>query len=423
VQVLSSVSVRPDDSSSAAAGSGKTRVLRVIARMNIGGPAYHVSMLSGRLDPDRFTTLLVHGRTAAGEGSFEHLAESEGCRVALVPGLRPEIRPLDDLRALFGLVGAIHRFRPQILHTHTAKAGFLGRLAGVLAPGPRPIIVHTYHGHVLEGYFGGAQSAIYSFLERQLARISDCLVAVSQATVDDLLRLRVAPPSRFRVVPIGLDLDRFLRPDREAATRFRALSGAARDEVLVAYVGRLVPIKRLDLILRAVAAGRDRGAPLRLAVVGDGPSRPELELLARRLGIADTVRFLGYMTDVGPATAAADLAILASENEGTPVSLIEAGAAGRPAVATAVGGVPDVVVPGAGVLVPRGDSTALADALSRLASDSGLREEMGVRAREHVTRRFSIERLLADMEALYDELLDQRPNELAPTAARHSSAS
>jgi glycosyltransferase involved in cell wall biosynthesis len=407
----------------AVARSDATRVLRVIARMNVGGPAYHVSILSGRLNRDRFETLLVHGKLGRGEGSFEHLAHSEGCAVKVLDHLRPEVRPLVDLRALFELIRLIQRYRPHILHTHTAKAGFVGRLAAVLSPGPRPIIVHTYHGHVLEGYFGAARSAVYRLLERQLARISDCLIGVSQATVDDLLRLRVAPPSRFRVVPIGLDLDRFLRPDTEAAARFRALSGTGRDEVLVAYVGRLVPIKRLDLILRAVAAGRDRGAPVRLAVVGDGPSRPELELLARRLGIADTVRFHGYMTDVGAATAAADLAILASENEGTPVSLIEAGAAGRPAVATAVGGVPDVVVPGAGVLVPRGDSTALADALSRLASDPGLREEMGARAREHVTGRFSIERLLDDMEALYDELLDERPNELAPTAARHSSAS
>jgi glycosyltransferase involved in cell wall biosynthesis len=379
-----------------------TRVLRVIARMNIGGPAHHVSMLSGRLDRGRFGTRLAYGRIAASEGSFERLAEREGCVVEVVPGLGPKIRPLDDLRALFGLIGILHRYRPHILHTHTAKAGFLGRLAAVLSPHPRPIIVHTYHGHVLEGYFGRGTSAIYRFLERRLASVSDCLVGVSKATVDDLVRLGVAGRERFRVIPVGLDLERFrdlgakpgvmLKPDGEG-------------ETVAACVGRLVPIKRVDLILRAVAEARRQGSPVRLVVAGDGECRPELERLAAELDLADSVEFLGYVSDSSRVVAAADLAILASDNEGTPVALIEAAAAGRPAVATAVGGVPEVVVAGAGILVPRGDYAALATALIRLARDRPLREQMGAHAREHVLRHFSIDRLLTDIERLYEELL------------------
>jgi glycosyltransferase involved in cell wall biosynthesis len=373
--------------------------------MNIGGPAHHVSMLSGRLDPSRFQTLLVYGRLAPGEGSFESLAHKEGCTVKVLPGLSPEMRPGTDLRALLDLMRLIRAYRPQIVHTHTAKAGFVGRLAVVLSPGPRPIIVHTYHGHVLEGYFGRSRSAAYRFLERQLARVSECLIGVSQATVDDLVRLRVAPRDRFRVVPIGLDLRRFLRPSSEAAAMLRNECGTSADEVLVAFVGRLVPIKRVDLVLRAFATGRQEGVPIRLMVVGDGPCRASLEDLAHRLGISDFVRFLGYLPDTTAVAAAADIAILASDNEGTPVSLIEAAAAGRPAVATAVGGVPDVVVSGTGLLVSRGDHAALARGVARLARDPELRAEMGARAREHVTGTFSIERLLHDVEKLYDELL------------------
>jgi glycosyltransferase involved in cell wall biosynthesis len=387
------------------AAPAATRVLQVIARMNIGGPAHHVSILSGRIDRRRFQTLLVYGRLGPREGSFESLAHVEGCRVKVLAGLTPEMRPHDDLRALLGLVRVIRTYRPQIVHTHTAKAGFVGRVAAVLSPGPRPIIVHTYHGHVLEGYFGRFRSTVYRLFERWLARVSECLIAVSEATVDDLVRLEVAPRKCFRVVPLGLDLDRFLAPDEEAALKLRKQCGISAGEVLLVFVGRLVPIKRGDLVLRAVATARLRGVPVRLMVVGDGPERPALEELAHSLGISDVVRFMGYLPDTSPAAAAADIAILASDNEGTPVALIEAGAAGRPSVATTVGGVPDVVVSGTGVLVPAGDATALADSVAWLAGDAELRAEMGARARRHVTASFSIDRVLSDIESLYDELL------------------
>ncbi|MGH2745180.1 MAG: glycosyltransferase [Pseudonocardiaceae bacterium] len=380
-------------------------MLRVIARMNIGGPAHHVSLLSGRLDRVRFRTRLAHGGITASEGSFEHLADREGCAVEVVAGLGPEIRPLGDLRALLGLVGILHRYRPHILHTHTAKAGFIGRVAALLSPNPRPVIVHTYHGHVLEGYFGRRTSALYRLLERRLATVSDCLIGVSKATVDDLVRLRVAERRKFRVVPVGLDLERFGQADRGAAAALRREWGVGDAEILAAYVGRLVSIKRLDLVLRAVAEARRRGASVRLVVAGDGERRQELERLAGDLGLDEAARFLGYVSDASSVVASADVAILASDSEGTPVALIDAAAAGLPAVATAVGGVPEVVVPGTGILVPRGDHAALGAALDRLARDRPLRERMGERAREHVRRHFSVDRLLRDIESLYEELL------------------
>jgi UDP-N-acetylmuramyl pentapeptide phosphotransferase/UDP-N-acetylglucosamine-1-phosphate transferase/glycosyltransferase involved in cell wall biosynthesis len=384
----------------------RLRILRVITRMNVGGPAYHVALLSGRLDPERFDTLLVSGKVGPGEASFEDLAGQYGARVKVVESLGPEIRPLSDARALVALIRIVWRFKPHIVHTHTAKAGLLGRFAALAAGRPRPIIVHTYHGHVLEGYFGPLQTRLYRFLERALGRVSDCLVGVSQATVDDLVRLRVAPRERFRVVPLGLELNRFLGENDVERQRFRAELGAAPSDVVLAYAGRLVPIKRVDVMLRAFARARDTGLPLRLAIAGDGVLRPQLEQLAEDLELNGAVKFLGYRSDLEAITRGSDIAVLSSDNEGTPVFLIEAAAAGRPAIATAVGGVSEVVAPQSGVLVPPGDDGAFAEAVCRLGANETLRREMGGRTREHVYSKFSSERLLADIAGLYEALLD-----------------
>jgi glycosyltransferase involved in cell wall biosynthesis len=400
---------------------GAVRVLRVIARMNVGGPAYHVSLLNGRLDRERYTSLLVHGTVGPGEASFEDLAREEGCAVQVVGQLGPEIKPVSDIRAFVAVLRAIRRFRPHILHTHTAKAGLIGRLAAWVMR-PRPIVVHTFHGHVLEGYFGRFTSYLYRQAERCLARASDCLIGVSGTTVEDLVRLGVAPRERFRVVPVGLDLERFAAAREEDGERFRRQVGAKSGEMLLASVGRLVPIKRLDVLLRAVSEARGAGARLRLAIVGDGQCRAELETLADELGLREVVRFTGYVEDVAPVAAAADVAVLSSDNEGTPVSLIEAGAAGTPAVATAVGGVPDVVEANeTGFLVPPGDHQGFAEALTRLAANPELCERMGARAQQRVQGRFSSERLVSDVDALYQELLGARePSDATLGYARSS---
>jgi glycosyltransferase involved in cell wall biosynthesis len=385
----------------------KVRVLRVIARLNMGGPAHHVGLLGAGLDPERYDTLLLYGDLGSGEDSLEQEVHARGARMAHVRGLRPEIRPYDDLRALMALIREVRRRRPDIVHTHTAKAGMLGRLAAILAGRPRPVIVHTYHGHVLEGYFGRAKTALYRGLERWLAKRSDALIGVSSATVDDLVRLGVGERSKFRIIPIGLDLDPFLESSAAAGAAFRVEAGVREGEVLLSFVGRLVPIKRVDVLLRALSHARASGAPVRLAVVGDGQLRPELERLASELGVADHVFFAGYRADMVPVAAAADLAVLSSDNEGTPVSLIEAAAAAKPAVSTAVGGVPDVVTLESGILTDPEDAEALGAAIAELASEPATRLEMGERARVHVADRFSVERLVEDIQALYVELLNR----------------
>lgn len=384
------------------------RVLRVIARLNMGGPAHHVGFLSGLLDPERYETLLLHGEIGAGEAQLSTTADRLGVRRETVPGLRPELRPWDDLRALFGLIRWVRRYKPDLVHTHTAKAGMLARLAAVLAGRPRPLIVHTYHGHVLEGYFGPVRNFVYRSLERFLARFSDVLIGVSSATVDDLVRLRIAPRSKFRVIPIGLDLEPFTHAPNGTRAAFRSEVGAGADDVVLTFVGRLVPIKRVDVALRALSHARASGASVRLAIVGDGEERPGLERLATELGVNDVTTFVGYTDDMVKVTAGSDLALLTSANEGTPVSLIEAAAAGRAAVATAVGGVRDVVTPETGVLTDAGDAEALGMAIAELAADSQRRDAMGEAARAHVLSRFSVARLLNDIDGLYRELGSHR---------------
>lgn len=386
----------------------RIRVLRVIGRLNMGGPAHQAALLSGRrFDPDRYETLLVHGAVPPGEASLAELAEEEGAEMRFVGELRQSVNPLHDSRALARLIGIARRFKPDVVHTHTAKAGFLGRQAA-LAVRPRPAIVHTYHGHVLEGYFGAAKSRLYLELERAMARVSDSLIGVSQATVDDLVRLGIAPRQQFRVLPLGLDLAPLAEVDEALRASTRAELGVGPDEVLLVFVGRVVPIKRLDVLLRAVAVARASDPRIRLALVGDGEERGRLERLAGELGIAPDVFFLGYRRELHSVFSASDVAVLSSDNEGTPVSLIEAAAAGLPAVATDVGGVHEVVGEETGVLVPSRDAGALAGALLAMAGDEARRRSLGRAARARAVERYGAERLLRDVDALYRELAAER---------------
>jgi len=372
----------------------RVRVLRIIARLNVGGPAHHVTILGERLDPERYETVLLVGETGPGEASFERMARDRGVDVRRVPGLSPTVRPLADLRALLALVRHVRRFRPDIVHTHTAKAGMLGRLAARLALGRRPIVVHTYHGHVLRGYFGRRTEALYRGIERALARLSTRLVGVSEATVDELVELGIAPRDRFAAIPVGLELGRFLAVEPDAGSpALRAL-----------YVGRLVPIKRVDVLIDAVAAARSDGLDVRLTIAGDGELRAALQERAAPLG--DAVTFLGYRDDLEALLASADVAVLASDNEGTPVALIEAAAAGVPAVATGVGGVADIVRDGeTGWVVAPGEPGLFAAALRAAAADRGRLRTMGAAARADVATRYGAARLVADIDALYGALL------------------
>ncbi|HZS25145.1 MAG TPA: glycosyltransferase [Gaiellaceae bacterium] len=396
------------------------RVLRVIARLNVGGPALHVSYLTEGLDEIGYETKLVAGRVSPGEGSMEWSARERGIEPVYIPSLQREISPVVDAVAVAKVVRLIREFRPHVLHTHTAKAGAVGRTAALLAGSARPqAVVHTFHGHVLRGYFGSAKTAAFRRLEQGLARSTDALIAVSPEVRDDLVRLGIAPAAKIEVIRLGLDLDaRTAAPDG-AREMVRGELGIPADAFVIGWLGRMTEIKRVDDLLRAFAAAPDDA---HLLLVGDGPLRPQLEGLAHELGLGARAHFAGFRNDVGSIYAASDVVALTSANEGTPVTVIEALAAGRPVVSTDVGGVSDVVADGTtGFLVPPGDVDAVADRLARIAESPEVRARMSESARASVVDRYSVPRLVRDVDELYRRLLAQPATKRLPAALSAAS--
>lgn len=380
-------------------------VVRLITRLAVGGPGRQALLLTRALAPEYETTLGA-GAPPPDEGELS----DPGVTVHRLPLVRP-ISPAVDLRALWHVRRMLARRRPAILHTHGAKAGVVGRVAALtLRRGPRT--VHTYHGHVLRGYFGRRTERAFTEVERRLATRTDVLVAVSAEVRDELLELGVGRPEQYRVIPVGPDLGPFLAIDGSTGVLRRQL-GLEPHIPLVGAIGRLVPIK--DNATLVAAAQRLPG--VHFAVIGDGELRGALEEQARALGVADRVHFTGWASDLPAAVADLDAVVLTSRNEGTPVALIEAAAAGVPAVATDVGGVRSVVQDGVtGLLVAPGNPGAVAAAIERLVADPGAARRMGAAGRAAVPARFGQQRLLDDVRALYLELRDgvTRPPRGAP---------
>ena len=384
------------------------KVLRVIARLNMGGPALHVAYLTAGLAERGYETTLVAGTLARGEDSMAFVAEGLGIEVVRIDELGRDIAPVRDALAVLKLARLIRTQRPQILHTHTAKAGAVGRLAAYLAGDARPpIVVHTFHGHVLRGYFDPVRSAGFRLLERWLARTSTALVAVSPQVRDDLVGLGVAPREKFAVVRLGVELDERVDAGANGRVETRRLLGIAPERFAVGWIGRMTGVKRTDDVLLAFQRLRERGVDACLCLVGDGPDRDHVERRAHDLGVMRNTFFLGYQESVAPFFSAFDAFVLPSVNEGTPVTAIEALASSRPVVATRVGGVPDVVRDGVdGFLVEAGAIDDLADRLARLAADPELRERMGAAGRERVLSRYAVDRLVDDVDRLYRSLLE-----------------
>lgn len=390
----------------------RLRVLRVIARLNIGGPARHVTILDRGLRARGHETLLAFGPVGEGEGSLEDLARDLPTRP--IPELGRRIRALSDAVAFLRVLRLMFRVRPDVVHTHTAKAGTLGRLAAALynltrRRQSRAIVVHTFHGHVLAGYFGPVGDRLVRTTERVLARLTDRIVAISEQQRADLCdRFRIAPPDRVVVVPLGLELDDLLALT-PAHPSLRRTLGIADDAVVIGFVGRLVPIKQPLLLAEAFAAVASAAPEAVLLVAGDGPLADAFRADVEARGLTARVRFAGWQRDLRALYATCDVIALVSRNEGTPVAAIEGMAAGRTVVATAVGGVPDVVAGDrTGVLVPGQDPAAIADALLRVVRDAGLRARLGAAARDDVRARFRSERLVEDVERLYLEALADR---------------
>ena len=383
----------------------RIRVLTVQSRVVVGGPTLITIPVCANLDPETYETLLVGGRVEPGEKSMSHLATEQGVRYVEIDEMGRSVRWADDLRALIKMMRLIREFKPDVVHTHTAKAGAIGRTAALLCRVPGRI--HTFHGHVFHGYFSPWKTRAFIGIERGLARMSHRIIAISSIQKEDLTATyRITQPEKCVTVPLGFD---FSKITKGVPGVFRAKFGIPSETHLVGIVARLAPIKNHQLLLRAIAAWKARNPErtpdqVRFVIVGDGECRDELESLTTQLGVDDVVLFAGWQSDTPSIFADLDLNVLVSLNEGTPVALIEGLACGLPILTTDVGGIRDFADASCGTIVPA-DITpdALAEHLHRILNEP--RQRLPKEVADRIRERFDIRRLIGDMDTLYREIL------------------
>lgn len=406
------------------------RVLRIINRFNLGGPTHNAAYLTRYL-PGDYETLLVGGSQEASEEGSHHILHDLGVEPLILPELQREVAPWRDRGAYSRIKKLIKDFKPDIVHTHAAKAGAVGRMAaadlGVKA------IVHTFHGHVFHSYFGPVRTALYKNIERFLAKRSTRIIAISEKQKSELVNEhRITKADKVSVIPLGFDLNRFQTQQPTKRALFRKVYGVADDEIAIGIVGRLVPIKNHDLFLDVLARVSQRtGRRIRAFIVGDGEERERLQGRVTDLGMSQVlgpyfnghgfghgsgsspmvnralVTFTSWIKEVDIVNAGLDIVMLTSLNEGTPVSLIEAQAANKPIISTRVGGIENVVLPGrTAFLSESGDAHGLEQRLLDLVENDDLRRSLGTEGWNHVRDRYHYTRLVRDMDQLYRGLLN-----------------
>lgn len=375
------------------------RVMRIIARMNVGGPAVQVSGLMRGFNATEFDHRLYTGFCAKDEADYIDIVATD-VKAVRIQGFGRRVSLGGDLKAFFSLVNEIRNFKPHVIHTHTAKAGFLGRIASIISLQPS-IRIHTFHGHLLNGYFGPLKRSLVVIAERFLALFTHQLLAVGDKVRQDLLNAGIGTKDKFGLMPPGLALG--VLPDRQDSRIALNLSAAS---LQCAFIGRVTQIKRPDRFLDAVCEIKKRGVNLDFFIAGDGEL---LEMCKARIKQEDLpVTVLGWQSDIERVLSSADMVVLTSDNEGTPLSLIQAGMAGLPVVTTNVGSVPEVVLDGMTGIVTGLDVQEIADALEKLVNDKVLRTKLGADAQEFTLSNFGVKRLVHDHEELYKKLLSSR---------------
>ena len=390
----------------------RIRVLRMIARLNIGGPAIHVVLLSQKLPSPPYETRLVVGNVGENEGDMAYYAAEHGVTPEFIDGLQRNIHPIRDLRVLWEVYQLMRHYRPHIVHTHTAKAGFIGRLAAWLAG--VPVIVHTFHGHVFSGYdYSPLRVWLFVTLEQLAARMSDTIITLTETLRKELAeQYHITRRGRITVLPLGLDLERFVTAKRQTGA-FRKAWGIAPETPLVGIVGRLTGVKNHRLFLDAAQQIHQQRPDVRFVIVGDGELMDNIRQHTHALGLDAAVIFTGWQTDMLPVYVDLNVKVISSNNEGTPVTLIEALAAGVPVVATHVGGIPDLLEGGKiGKIVPPNDPDALAAAILQTLNTPPDTEGI----RQAMIKRYGIDRLVSDIDSLYRGLLTRKGVKLSSTA-------
>ncbi|CAB4833385.1 unannotated protein [freshwater metagenome] len=373
--------------------------MRIIARMNVGGPAVQVSGLMRGFNSIEFDHRLYTGFCAADEADYLETVTTD-VKATRIEGFGRRVSLGGDVKAFITLVKEIRSFKPHVIHTHTAKAGFLGRIASVISLQPS-IRVHTFHGHLLNGYFGQFKRTLVVIAEKVLAFFTHQLLAVGDKVRQDLLQAGIGNAKKFGLMPPGLSIGQL--PNKKDAQESYQLTS---DVLQCAFIGRVTQIKRPDRFLDVVSEINKRGVELNFFMAGDGEL---LEQCRERIAREDLpVTVLGWQSDIEKVLSAADMVVLTSDNEGTPLSLIQAGMAGLPVVTTRVGSVPEVVLDGTTGIITDLVVNEIADALEKLAKDAGLRTSMGTAAQEFTLAHFGVERLVHDHENLYKKLLTDR---------------
>jgi len=392
----------------------KVKILRIITRLNIGGPAIHAVLLTGDFEKKGYDSLLVSGSISKVEGDMGYLADGYDVRPVYVRQLKREISPVDDITALFKVLGIIKRYRPQIVHTHTAKAGMIGRLAAILSG--VPVRVHTFHGNIFSGYFGRFASSFFIALERALARYTDAIVVISEEQKKEISEIyRIASKEKCRMIRLGFDLEPFLSCSSRKG-EFRRSRGLNGEDILIGMVGRFTAIKNHKMFVDAAEVVIKNAVPslcekIKFVLVGDGELKEDIRRHISDRGLEEYFLMTGWIKDMPSLYADLDIAVLSSDNEGTPVSLIEALASSVPVVATDVGGVRDAIGAG-GILIGKGASEAMGAALFELASSPDRRRSLASSGKESVIKMYSKERLINEHETLYEELLTRKKGNL-----------
>ena len=386
----------------------KIKIARIITRLNIGGPAIHTILLTKGINKDVFETYFVAGRPDASEGDMAALAAQMGVSVEYIPEMAREIS-FRDFPAFVRILKLLLKIRPSIIHTHTAKAGTLGRLAAIIAG--VPVKIHTFHGHIFDGYFSPIKTKVFLIIEKFLAIFTDKIIVVSEGVRDEIVdKLKVVPREKCVVLKLGFELESFLNNDRSKGA-LRKEFNIPPDMLLIGIVGRLVPIKNHRMFLEVArrVINNMPGRKLKFFIIGDGELKKHLEEEAKATGLENDVIFTGWVREIAKVYADLDVVVLTSLNEGTPVSLIEAMASARPVVATSVGGVADIVTDGKnGFLFGQGDVEGFAGGVAVLLNDGKRSEELGLAGREFVRNNFYKDRLIRETEDLYYECLERK---------------
>jgi glycosyltransferase involved in cell wall biosynthesis len=375
--------------------AAQVKVMQIIARMNVGGPAVIVAELMRGLDKSAFEQILVTGYCDENEADYLDTVATD-IKATRIAGLGRSVSLVADLKAFFGLVSLIRKYKPDVIHTHTAKAGVLGRLASLLA-GRGAVRVHTFHGHLLQGYFSGLITKLVILIEKFFAARTSVLIAIGSKVRDDLVAVGIGRAEKYRVFFPGLPAPKLI----VKATAQSAL-GISSETLYITFVGRLTQIKRPDRLLNVARECKARGLDLRFLVAGEGELFESSKARCEREQL--NVTFLGWRKDIDQIFAASDIAILTSDNEGIPLTLIQAAQAGLPIVATNVGSISDIVINESTGYLTETNAAAMTDAIEKLVRDSQLRKMMGEAGKARATQYFSLERMIKDHSDLYRSL-------------------